>query len=50
MKNGAGGYYVMGGYTSVAWFPTEAEAQKLCRQLNYRGGTHYRVEERKERP
>lgn len=38
------GYYVMGRYTSVAWFLTRPEAEAYCKHLNYRGGTVYRVE------
>lgn len=37
------GYYVMGRYTSVAWFKSRQEAENLARVLNYRGGTIYYV-------
>ena len=43
------GFYVLncsgGKPGSVAWFATRAEAEKLARQLNYRGGAHYKVED-----
>lgn len=38
------GYYVMGRHTSVAWCLHREEAEKIAAQLNYRGGTCYRVE------
>lgn len=40
------GWFVVGGHTSVAWFgPNDrAEAEKLARQYNWRGGDVYRVE------
>jgi hypothetical protein len=38
------GFYVMGRYTSVAWFALRTDAEAWCKQLNYRGGTLYRVE------
>lgn len=39
------GYYVMGQYTSVAWFLLKFEAIEYCKKLNYRGGTHYTVKD-----
>lgn len=39
-----GGFYVMGRYTSVAWFATRADADALALRLNYSGGATYRVE------
>ena len=40
------GYYIMGRYTSVAWYPATAktEAERMATVLNYRGGQTYRVE------
>lgn len=40
------GYYVMGKHTSVAWFLKREDAERLAKQLNYRGGTHYTVQPR----
>ena len=37
------GFYVMGRYTSVAWFRTREEADRECARLNYRGGFVYYV-------
>lgn len=39
-----GGFYVMGRYTSVAWFAKREAAEALAVRLNARGGAHYRVE------
>lgn len=40
------GFYIMGKYQSVAWYPAhkKEEAEKHVKQLNYRGGTDYRLE------
>lgn len=40
------GYYVMGKYQSVAWYPAHKkdEAEKHIKQLNYRGGADYKLE------
>lgn len=38
------GFYVMGQTTSVAWFMRREDAEKCARALNWRGGTHYRVQ------
>lgn len=38
------GYYVMGRFTSVAWFLRREDAESLARRLNYRGGTDYKVQ------
>jgi hypothetical protein len=43
------GYYVMGRHTSCAWYLRKVEAERVCKQMNYRGGTHYRVEPAEER-
>jgi len=32
------GYYVMGRYTSVAWFVNRADAERVAASLNARGG------------
>ena len=37
------GFYIMGRYTSCAWFLRRADADAECKRMNYRGGTHYRV-------
>lgn len=39
------GFYVMGQHASVAWARTREEAEKLAKQLNYRGGANYTVVE-----
>lgn len=43
------GFYVVncngwGRPGSVAWYLTREEAERVARQLNYRGGTNYKVE------
>jgi hypothetical protein len=38
------GYHIMGSYQSVAWVKTHEEAVELCKQMNYRGGTFYKIE------
>jgi hypothetical protein len=38
------GYYIMGRYTSCAWFKSREDAEKECKRMNYRGGYVYRVE------
>lgn len=38
------GYFVMGRYTSCAWFLLEPDAEALAKYLNYRGGCVYYVE------
>jgi hypothetical protein len=43
-NNDGNGFYVMGQHTSVAWYLTRDEAERDCKQMNYRGGTNYRVE------
>lgn len=45
--NNPGGYYVIGSYTSVAWYLILSEAIAEAKRMNYRGGTHYTVEEAK---
>jgi len=40
----ARGYFVMGKHTSVAWYLTRDEAERVATQLNYRGGIWYTVE------
>ena len=37
------GYYIIGQYTSVAWYKDKSEADKECQRMNYRGGTIYKV-------
>lgn len=37
------GYFVRGHRTSVAWYPTRIEAERVAKQMNYRGGQHYTV-------
>jgi hypothetical protein len=39
------GYFVMGQYTSVAWFLKKEDAIKLANRLNIFGGTWYYVKE-----
>ena len=40
------GYYVMGRYTSVAWYPPHQrkQAEKIAKFLSQYGGAEYRVE------
>jgi len=38
------GFFVMGQHQSVGWYKTRAEAERVAMHMNYRGGTHYRVE------
>jgi len=40
---GVEGFYVWSRTTSVAWYPTRPEAERVAKQMNYRGGTHYTV-------
>jgi hypothetical protein len=37
------GYYIMGQYTSVAWFLSYVDAVHFVKQMNYRGGPNYTV-------
>lgn len=37
------GFYVMGKTQSVGWYKDQAEAEKVAKQMNYRGGTIYTV-------
>ena len=39
------GYYIMGKYTSCAWYAKKADAEAECKRMNYCGNTCYRVEE-----
>ena len=38
------GYHIVGSYQSVAWVKTKEEAEELCNNMNYRGGTFYKIE------
>jgi len=38
------GYHIVGSYSAVAWVKTKKEAQELCKKMNYRGGTFYKIE------
>lgn len=37
------GFYVMGKTQSVGWYENRTEAEKVAKQMNYRGGTIYTV-------
>lgn len=39
------GFYIIGSYTSCAWFLHREDAERECKRMNYRGGCVYRVEE-----
>jgi len=43
MNTEVGGYYIHGGYTTVAWYKTKEEAEAMCRKMNYRGDCYYKV-------
>ena len=38
------GFYIIGRYTSCAWFLHRDEAEKECARMNLAGGTNYHVE------
>lgn len=38
------GYRIVGSYQSVFWVKTKEEAEELCKKMNYRGGTFYKIE------
>jgi len=37
------GWFIMGKYTSVAWFLNRKAAENEAERMNYRGGQHYIV-------
>ena len=37
------GYNILGSYQTVAWYKTKEEADDMCKKMNYRGGTFYKV-------
>jgi hypothetical protein len=37
------GYYIMGRYTSVAWFLSYVDAVNWSKQMRYRGGPDYTI-------
>lgn len=41
--NNGQGFFLWGTYTSCGWYLRREEAERVARQLNYRGGANYTV-------